>query len=192
MKKIGKLRVCIDFRDLNNATLKDEYPMPIVMLIDLAAGHETLSFMDGYSCYSQIYIAMDGWMDTAFKCPSALGTYDWVVMPFGLKNVSTIYQSVMNKVFHDFIGKFMEIYIDDVVAKSNAKDKHLRNLKQAFDRIRKHKLKMNILKCAFGVIVGNFLVFLVQKKGIEVDKNKTKAILEASPPTSKKQFQAFL
>ena len=92
----------------------------------------------------------------------------------------------MNKIFHDFIGKFMEIYIDDVVVKSDTKEEHLRNLKQAFDRMRKHKLKINPLKCAFGVTVGNFLGFLVQKKGIEVDKNKTKAILEASCPTNKK------
>ncbi|KAL1333382.1 hypothetical protein AAHE18_11G096500 [Arachis hypogaea] len=183
MKKNGKLRVCIDFRDLNSATPKDEYPMPIAdMLIDSTAGHEILSFMDGYSGYNQIYIAEEDVSKTAFRCPGALGTFEWVVMPFG----------AMNKIFHDFIGNFMEIYVDDVVVKSNAKKEHLENLKKAFERMRKHKLKMNPLKCAFGVSAGNFLGFLVQKKGIEIDKNKAKAILEAPPPANKKQLQAFL
>ena len=180
MKNNGKLRVCINFRDLNNATPKDEYDMLIAnMLIDLAIGHEIVSFMDGYSGYNQIYIAEEDVPKTAFRSLGALGTYEWVVMPFGLKNVGATYQRAMNKIFHDFIGKFMETYIDDVVVELNAKREHLKNLKQAFNKMRMHKLKMNPLKCAFGVIARNFLGFLVQKKGIEVNKNKTKAILEA-------------
>ncbi|KAL1337299.1 hypothetical protein AAHE18_10G129500 [Arachis hypogaea] len=169
MKNNEKLRVCIDFRDLNSATPKDEYPMPIVdMLIDSTTGHEMLNFMDGYSGYNQIYIVEEDVSKTAFRCPGALETFEWVVMPFGLKNVGATYQRAMNKIFHDFIENFMEIYVDDVVVKSNVKKEHLENL------------KMNPLKCAFG------------KKGIEIDKNKAKAILEAPPPANKKQLQAFL
>ena len=88
LKKKGKLRICIDFRNLNNATPKDEYPMPIVdMLIDSASGHRILSFLDRYSGYNQIYIAEEHVLKTAFRCPSTLGTYEWVIMPFRLKNV---------------------------------------------------------------------------------------------------------
>ncbi|CAJ2672093.1 unnamed protein product [Trifolium pratense] len=87
IKKNGSLRVCIDFRDLNNATPKDEYSMPVAeMLVDSAAGHEYLSMLDGYSGYNQIFIDEDDVPKTAFRCPGALGTYEWVVMPFGLKN----------------------------------------------------------------------------------------------------------
>ncbi|XP_072073785.1 uncharacterized protein [Arachis hypogaea] len=93
MKKNGKLRVCIDFRDLNNAIPKDEYFMPIAdMLIDSTAGNEILSFMDGYSGYNQIFIAEDDMSKTAFRCPGALGTYEWVAMPFCLKNAGATYQ----------------------------------------------------------------------------------------------------
>lgn len=86
----------------------------------------------------------------------------------------------MNAIFHDMIGKFMEVYIDDVVVKSDSKSRHLEDLEKAFLRMRKHQLKMNPLKCAFGVSAGNFLRFLVHSRGIEVDKNKARAILEAN------------
>lgn len=93
-------------------------------------------------------------------------------MPFGLKNKGVTYQKTMNTIFHDMIGKFLEVYIDNVVVKFESHDFHLVNLKQSFDRMRKYDLKMNSLKYAFGVTAGNFLGFLVHKKGIEVDKKK--------------------
>ena len=103
-------------------------------------------------------------------------------MPFGLKNASTIYQRAMNAIFHELIDKSIEVYTDDIVIKSRDVDKHLNDLGQAFIRIRLHNLKMNLAKCVFGVLVGNFLDFLVHHKGIKMDKNKTKVILEAAPP----------
>ncbi|XP_059658641.1 uncharacterized protein LOC132304963 [Cornus florida] len=193
MKKNGKLRVCVDFRNLNNATPKDEYPMPVAdQLIDSAAKHEILSFMDGHSGYNQIYLAEEDVHKTAFRCPGSIGTFEWIVMPFGLKNAGATYQRAMNSIFHDMIGRFMEIYVDDVVVKSSAKRQHLEHLKRAFERMRIHKLKMNPLKCAFGVSAENFLGFLVHKRGIEVDQNKVKAIINARAPANKKQVQRFL
>ena len=86
----------------------------------------------------------------------------------------------------------MEVYIDDVVVKSQDFNTHLKNLEKAFLRMRKHQLKMNPLKCAFGVQAGNFLGFLVHNKGIEIDQNKAKAIMQAKPPSNKKELQRFL
>src|ERR1044072_2849971 len=144
IKKNGSLRICIDFRDLNTATPKDQYFMPVAeMLIDSAAGFEYLSMLDGYSGYNQIFIAEEDVAKTAFRCPGAFGTYEWVVMPFGLKNVGATYQRVMNTIFHDFIETFMQVYIDDVVIKPESKNGHLDHLRQAFERMRKHDLKMN-------------------------------------------------
>jgi hypothetical protein len=153
LKKNGKLRICIDFRNINMATPKDEYPMPVAdLLVDGASGYKVLSFMDGHSGYNQIFIAESDIYKTAFRCPGSIGTFEWVVMPFGLKNAGATYQRTMNSIFHDMIGKYMEVYIDD---------KHLENLEKVFIRMRKHQLKMNPLKCAFGVMAGIFLGFLV-------------------------------
>jgi hypothetical protein len=152
IKKNGSLRVCIDFRDLNAATPKDEYPMPVAeMLVESAAGYEYLSMLDGYSGYNQIFIAEEDVSKTAFRCPGAIGTYEWIVMPFGLKNVGATYQRAMNSIFHDYIETFMQVYIDDIVIKSISYKNHLTHISQSFERMRKYGLKMNPLKCAFFV-----------------------------------------
>ncbi|GKV11366.1 hypothetical protein SLEP1_g22629 [Rubroshorea leprosula] len=189
LKKNGKLKVCVDFRNLNLATPKDEYPMPIAdLLVDGVARHKILSFMDGHNGYNQIFIADADVQKTAFRCPGAVGTFEWVVMPFGLKNAGATYQRAMNAIFHDMIGKFMEIYIDDVVVKSHGEANHLVHLRKAFERMRQHGLKMNPLKCAFGVSASNFLRYLVHERGLQVDKNKARAVIEAKPPQNKKEL----
>ncbi|CAL9012218.1 unnamed protein product [Prunus brigantina] len=193
LKKTGALRVCTDYRNLNHATPKDEYPMPMSDLLeDGAAKHELLSFMDGHAGYNQIFIAEEDVHKTAFRCPGAIGTYEWVVMPFGLKNAGATYQRAMNLIFHDLSGRTVEVYIDDVVVKSPSKADHVGHLRQAFNRMRAHGLKMNPKKCGFGVTTGNFLDFLVHQRGIEVDKSKATAIMAAPPPRTKKELQFFL
>ncbi|KAM2111844.1 hypothetical protein ACFX1R_014418 [Malus domestica] len=193
LKKNGTLRICIDFRNLNLARPKDKYPMPIFdLLLNIAAHQEILSFMDGHAGYNQIFIVEADVHKTAFCCPGALGTYVWVVMPFGLKNAGATYQRAMNTIFHDLIGTIVEVYIDDMVIKSARWQTHLDDFRQAFLRMRRHNLKMNPAKCAFGVSAGNFLGFLVHHRGIEVDDNKARVIINAPPLTTKKQLQSLL
>ncbi|KAM1535111.1 hypothetical protein ACFX1Z_014152 [Malus domestica] len=114
LKKSDALRIYIDFRNLNLATSKD-------LLIDATANHEMLSFMDGHVGYNQIFIAEADVHKTAFCCPGALGTYEWVVMPFSLKNARAIYQHAMNAICHDLVGMVIEVYINDVVVKSKCR-----------------------------------------------------------------------
>mgnify|MGYP003702423801 CR=1 FL=1 len=145
MKKNKKLRVYIDFRNLNLATPKDEYPVPVAdLLVDSAAKSQVLSFMDGRARYNQIFINPDDIHKTAFRCPGALGTFEWVVLPFGLKNVGATYQMPMNLIFHDLIGKFLEVYIEDVVVKLDTFEEHLNHLRQTFQKMGSHKLKVNL------------------------------------------------
>jgi len=113
-------------------------------------------------------------------------------MPFSLNNARATYQRVMNSMFHYFIGKFMQIYIDDIVVKSSSKEDHLEHLRLSFERMRKYGLKTNLLKCAIGVRASDSLGFVVHKKGIEINENKTKAILETKPPPAKKELQSLL
>ena len=147
-KKNRKLRVCIDFRDLNKATPMDGYLMPIAdMLVDVADGHKVISFMDGNVGYNQIFMAEEDIVKIAFRCPSAIGLFEWVVMTFGLKNAGATYQRTMNYIFHKLISKIVEIYIDDVVVKSKGYKEHLPDLRETLECTRKHALKMNPNKC---------------------------------------------
>jgi hypothetical protein len=124
-KKNGKMRVCIDFRDLNRATPMNVYPMPIAdLLVDVAAGHKVISFMDGNAGYNQIFMAIEDISKTAFRCPGHIGLFEWIVMTFELKNAGATYQRAMNNIFHELIGKIVEIYIDDVVIKSMDHESH--------------------------------------------------------------------
>ena len=161
--------------------------MPIAdMLVNSTANNELLSFMGGFSGYYQILIVIDNISKTTFKCLGSIGTFEWLVMPFGLKNSSETYQRAMNVIFHDMLGHHMEIYIDDIVVKSKKVAEHVNHLRKSFERMRLHQLKLNSLKCAFGVRAINFLWFLVHQRGVEVDENKDKAIISSKNPKNKK------
>ncbi|KAA0054151.1 uncharacterized protein E6C27_scaffold131G00750 [Cucumis melo var. makuwa] len=182
-EKNGQLRVCVNFRDLNNACPKDDFPLPIKeIMVDATTGHEALSFMDGSSGYNQIQMDLSDEEMTAFR--TSKGIYCYKVMPFGLKNVGATYQRAMQKVFDDMLHKYVECYVDDLVVKSKRRQDHLKDLKVMFDRLRKYQLRMNPLKCAFGVTSGKFLGFIVRHRGIEIDQSKIDAIQKMPRPKS--------
>jgi hypothetical protein len=129
-KNTGKIQICVDFRNLNRATQKDEYSMPVAdLLIDSASSNKMISFLDGNAGYNQIFRAKEDMSKTAFYCPGFVGLFEWVMMTFGLKNAGATYQRVMNLIFHDLLGVLMEVYIDDVVVKSVGFKEHMTDLK---------------------------------------------------------------
>nr|GMC46657.1 uncharacterized protein LOC109150426 [Ipomoea batatas] len=134
-KKNGQIRVCVDFRDLNVACSKDNFPLPITeLMIDAVTRHEIMSFMDGSSGYNQIRMAPEDEELTAFRTPK--GIYCYKVMPFGLKNAGATYQMAMQRIFDDMLHKMVECYVDDLVVKSKLRTDHLRHLRKVFDRLR--------------------------------------------------------
>uniref|UniRef100_A0A2N9HG17 RNA-directed DNA polymerase n=1 Tax=Fagus sylvatica TaxID=28930 RepID=A0A2N9HG17_FAGSY len=190
-KKNGQIRCCVDFRNLNKACPKDEFPLPNMdLLIDSAAGSAMFSFMDGFSGYNQIRMSPRDAEKTAFRTP--IGNFYYTVMPFGLKNAGATYQRTMTAMFHDMIHQEIEDYVDDIVVKSKKREDHVEVLRKVFERCRLYKLKMNPLKCAFGVSAGKFLGFLVHNRGIDVDPAKASAIATMRPPTSHKELKSFL
>jgi hypothetical protein len=151
--------VCIDFRDLNNATPMDGYPMLVAdALVNAAAGHKVISFIDGNTGYNQIFMAIEDVAKTAFRCPGHVGLYEWLVMTFGLKNAGVTYQRAINYIFHELIGKIVEIYIYYLVVKSKSYKEHLADLRKTLKCTMKHGLKMNPNICAF----------LIHERGIKV------------------------
>ena len=167
--------------------------MPVAeTLINTAASHKMLSFMDGNAGYNQIFMALEDISKTAFRVPGAVGLFEYLVMTFGLKNAGATYQRAMNYIFHDLIGKLVEIYIDDVVVKSTSAGGHLEDLRKVLKQTRKFGLKMNPKKCAFGVSAGQFLGFLVHERGIEIGLKSQEAVKAMKPPTTKKELQKLI
>jgi hypothetical protein len=111
---------------------------------------------------------------------------------FGLKNAGAIYQRAMNLIFHDLLGIVLEIYIDDVVVKLDSMDNHLADLRLALERMRRYGLKMNPQRCAFDVLAGKFLGFIIHEHGIEIDPTKIESINKVQLPQCKNNMQKFL
>ncbi|XP_028078733.1 uncharacterized protein K02A2.6-like [Camellia sinensis] len=135
------------------------------LMINATIGHEVLSFMDWCSGYNQIRMALEDEELTAFR--TTKGIYCYKVMPFGIKNAGATYQHAMQKIFDDMLHKFVECYVDDLVVKTKKKENHLEDFRTVFNWLKKYDLKMNPLKCAFGVTFGKFLGFIVRHRGIE-------------------------
>ena len=149
-KKDGKVRVCVDFWDLNKVSPKDKFPLPhIDILVDNTASHALLPFMDGFSGYNQIKMAPKDMEKTSFITP--WGTYCYKVMPFGL-NVGTTCQWAVTTLLHDLIHKKVEVHVDDMIVKSKDHEEHISALRKFFERIWFYKLRLNPKKYAFGVI----------------------------------------
>jgi len=104
--------------------------MPVAdLLVDTVAGHKMMSFLDGNARYNQILMAEGDIFKTAFRCPGNIGLFEWIVMTFGLKNAGATYQWALNYIFHDLIGRLVEVYIDDVVVKLALQETHLADLR---------------------------------------------------------------
>ena len=184
-KKSGKWRVCVDYTDLNEACPKDSLPLPrIDQNVDAGAEHRTLSFLDAFSRYHHITIHPLDIEKTTFITPHGLYCYN--VMPFGLKNAAATYQRLVTKIFQPLMGETMEVYINDMLVKSKKCFYNAKHLQEAFELLRMYSMKLNPLKCAFGVNSGKYLVFMVTQRGIEANHIQLKAILDSQVSTSRK------
>ena len=152
-KKGNKWRVCVDYMGLNDACPKDSFLLPrIDQIVDALAGHGMLSFLDAFSEYHQIPMHPPNTEKTSFI--TSHGLYCYNVMPFGLKNAGATYQRLVTKMFRPLLGSIMEVYIDDMLVKSKQCPDHAAHLQQTFDLLKEYGMKLNPLKCVFGVSAG--------------------------------------
>ena len=133
-----------------------------------------MSFQDAFQGYHQIPLAQDDQEKTTFVTP--IGNYHYKVMPFGLKNAGSTCQRMMMRMFEPQLGKNIKVYIDDMVVKSKALFKHVGNLGNIFEILRKHELRLNASKCFFGVGSSKFLDYMVTHRGIEVNPDRLRQL----------------
>jgi hypothetical protein len=181
-KKQGTIRVCIDYRDINKACSKDNFPTPFVdQIVDDCSGSEIFSLMDGFSGYNQINIVPEDQHKTVFICP--WGAFAYRKLPFGLKNASATFQRAMSYAFHD-IKHIVQPYLDDLPAHSMHRVDHPSHLRAIFVRCWFYHIRLNPHKCVFCVESGRLLGFIVSRQGIRVDPLKVEAILNLPPPST--------
>ena len=190
-RKVTGWRVCIDYRQLNDATRKNHFPLPFIdQMIEKLFGHDFYCFFYGYSGYNQIPIAPEDQEKTTFTCP--YGTFAYRRMPFGLCNAPAIFQRCMMAIFSDMVEEFIEIFMDDFSVFGSSFDNCLHNLSLVLQKCENTILVLNWEKWHFMVQEGIMLGHKISQKGIKVDKAKVEIIEKLPPPTSVKAIRSFL
>jgi len=190
-KKDGTQRMCVDYRSLNEVTIKNKYPLPrIDDLFDQLRGACVFSKIDLRSGYHQLKIRNTDIPKTAFTM--RYGLYEYTVMSFGLTNAPAYFMYMMNKVFMEYLDKFVVVFIDDILVFSKTEDDHAEHLRLVLQKLREHKLYAKRSKCEFWLREVSFLGHVVSNGGIAVDPGKVKDVLNWKPPNDVSEIHSFL
>ena len=181
-KHDGSLRMCIDYRALNKVMVKNKYPIPpIADLLDQLGRARYFTKMDFRSGYYQVRIAEGDEPKTT--CVTRYGSNEFLVMPFGLTNAPATFCTLMNKIFHPFLDKFVMVYLDDIVIYRNTLEEHVDHLRKVFRLLRQNALYVKKEKCSFALGEVGFLGHRIKDGNLMMDESKIKAIQEWDPPT---------
>ncbi|KAK1647758.1 hypothetical protein QYE76_065563 [Lolium multiflorum] len=190
-KRDGGKRMCGDYRNLNNVTIKNKYPLPRIQdLFDQVQGAGVFSKIDLRSGYHQIKIKKEDVPKTAFV--SRYGHHEYLVVPFGLTNAPAIFMNLMNKIFMKYLDKFVIVFIDDILIYSKDKEEHAKHLKIVLQTLREHQLYAKFSKCKFWLDSVEFLGHVITKEGIAVNPSKVQSVLEWKSPKNAKEIRGFL
>ncbi|KAL8134287.1 hypothetical protein AgCh_009360 [Apium graveolens] len=190
-KKDGSMRLCIDYRELNKVTVRNRYPLPrIDDLFDQLQGAKYFSKIDLRSGYHQLRVREEDVSKTAFR--TRYGHYEFLVMSFGLTNVPAVFMDLMNRVFHDYLDKFVVVFIDDILIYSRSREEHEEHLRTVLEILRKRKLFAKFSKCEFWLEEVAFLGHVVSGRGIELDPAKVEAITNWPRPSNVTEVRSFL
>jgi hypothetical protein len=189
-KADGSLRLCIDYRGLNEVTRKDAYPLPRV--------DDTLDELKDANFYTHLDLASGFWQvrvrdydihKTAFQNPD--GSMEWVTMPFGLCNAPATIQRMMNDILHDFLHKFVTVYLDDACINNRTLEEHPEHLRLVLQRFKEEGLKLRLKKCFVGLQEMQYLGYIVSDGKILVSTKKVEAVADWPVPTTQKEVRSL-
>ncbi|XDV17726.1 hypothetical protein PO909_023545 [Leuciscus waleckii] len=190
-KKDGSLRPCIDYRGLNNITVKNTYPLPLMSsAFERLQGATLFTKLDLRNAYHLVRIREGDEWKTAFNTPR--GHFEYLVMPFGLSNSPAVFQALVNDVLRDLVDQFIYVYLDDILIFSSSLQEHVQHVRRVLQRLLENGLFVKAEKCEFHAQSVQFLGYVISSEGIRMDPDKVKAVIEWPIPDSRKALQRFL
>nr|ABA98544.1 retrotransposon protein, putative, Ty3-gypsy subclass [Oryza sativa Japonica Group] len=190
-KKDKTKRMCVDYRALNEVTIKNKYPLPrIDDLFEQLKGAKVFSKIDLRSGYHQLRIREEDISKTAFT--TRFGLYECTVMSFGLTNAPAFFMNLMNKVFMEFLDKFVVVFIDDILIYSKSEEEHEQHLRLVLEELKEQQLYAKFSKCDFWLSEDKFLGHVITAQGIAVDPANVESVTKWTPPKTVSQIRSFL
>jgi hypothetical protein len=191
LKKEGSWHMCPEFCALNKLTIKDKFPIPVIDdLLDELSGAQFFTKLDLHSGYHQIHMKEEDIPKTTFQTHE--GHYEFLVMPFGLCNAPSTFQSLMNHVFHPFLHHFVLVFFDDILIYSKTWTTHLSHVDRVLHLLSQHQIFLKQSKCSFGASKVEYLGHIVGKEGVRVDPKKIEAMQDWPRPKTLKILHGFL
>jgi predicted aspartyl protease len=190
-KKDGSQQMCVDYRSLNDVIVENKYPLPCIDdLFDQMRGARVFSKIDLRSCYHQMKIKPSNIPKTAFS--TRYGLYEFTIMSFGLTNALAYFMNLMNKVFKEYLDKFVVVFIDDILIYSKNDSEHEEHLRMVLQKLQDNQLYAKFTKCEFWLDEVHFLGHIISKGGISVDPTKVTAIVGWKIPSTVSEVGSFL
>ena len=191
VKPNGQLRLCVDYRKLNAITKRNTYPIPLIEeTLARVIGCKHISKLDIISAFNKLRMETNSEDFTTFIC--SLGIYKYHVLPFGLTNGPASWQHYMNDLLFEYLNKFCQAYLDDILIYSKTRKEHEKHLEQVFSKLEKAGLQVDINKCEFFKTEVAFLGVILSTDGLRMDPNKVQDIVNWERPTCLKEVQAFV
>ena len=190
-KKDGSLQLCVNYRGLNCITRKNRYPLPLIGdLLDRLRSAKVFTKIDLRAGYNNVRIAPGHEWKTAFR--TRYGSFEYLVMPFGMTNSPATFQHFMNDIFRNMADIFVIVYLDDILVFSDNEEDHKDHVRRVLQRLREHNLQTKLGKCTFHTDTIEYLGFIVSPAGLTMDPEKTKVVHDWPVPKNVKDIQSFL
>ncbi|KAL8103645.1 hypothetical protein AgCh_028007 [Apium graveolens] len=190
-KKDGSMRLCIDYREFNKVTIRNRFPLPhIDDLFDQLQGAKYFSKIDLRSDYDQLRVREEDIPKTSFH--TRYGHYEFLMISFGLTIAPALFMDLVNLVFHDYLDKFVVVFIDDILIYSRSREEHEEHLRTVLYILGEKKLFAKFSKCEFWLEEVAFLGHILSGRGIELDSAKVEAITNWPRPNNETEVRSFL